>query len=175
MKNDEKLNVESNKICPQCKSKIDKDAKICPNCRCAQWSKKDKKLLKNVLKTFGIIFLVLFVIIIVLAVNSPSVEEECANAKFVNLEEVYDLHAKDVPKAEELYKGKYFKFNGTISHKYKNYMQIQSDYISADVYFNSDYKDNAFSYNVDDNITYCGKINFGLSVQVKNSIILKED
>ena len=48
-----------------------------------------------------------------------------------NLEEVYNLHSKDVPKAEELYKDKYFKFTGTISHKYKTYTQIQSDYVSV--------------------------------------------
>lgn len=168
-------NLKETKICSQCKSEINIDAKICPNCRCAQWSKKDKKLGKTVALIFSMLFITLFVVIIIVAINSPNVEEICANAEFVSLEEVYNLHAKDVPKAEELYNNKYFKFNGTIIHKYKSYIQIQSDYVSADTYFLSDIKEKAYNYNVDDKITYCGKINFGMAIQVKNAIIIEED
>lgn len=171
----EELKSESKKICPHCKSEIDSEAKRCPHCRTTQWSKKDKKLAKNVFKFFGVIFLLLFVILIIIGVNTPSVEEQCKNAEFVKLEDVYELHAKDVSKAEELYKGKYFKFTGTISHKYKNYIQIQSDYINADVYFNTTYKDEASKYNDGDSITYCGKVDYSMSVQVKNAMIVKED
>ena len=107
------------KECNWCKSQVNADAKVCPNCGKRIWEKKHKKGIKAVGITFGIIFLLLFVVIIILALNSPSVEDKCQNAEFVNLEEVYNLHSKDVPKAEELYKDKYFKFTGTISHKYK--------------------------------------------------------
>lgn len=163
------------KECNWCKSQVNADAKICPKCGKAIWEKKHKKGIKAVGITFGIIFLVLFIVIIILALNSPSVEEKCQNAEFITLEEIYNLHSKDVPKAEELYKDKYFKFNGTISHKYKTYTQIQSDYISADVYFSTNYEDKASNYNVDDKITYCGKIDFGMAIQVKNTMIIDEN
>ena len=163
------------KECNWCKSQVNADAKVCPNCGKIILEKKPKKGIKAVGITFGIIFLLLFVVIIILALNSPSVEDKCQNAEFVNLEEVYNLHSKDVPKAEELYKDKYFKFTGTISHKYKTYTQIQSDYVSADVYFSANYKDKASNYNVNDKITYCGKINFGMAIQVKNAMIIDEN
>lgn len=161
------------KECKYCKSEINEDAKVCPNCRRSQWNQNDKKLLKKVFKTIGLVFLILFIVIIVLAINSPNVEDKCVNAEFVKLEDVYEIHAKDIIKAEEQYKDKYFKFTGTISHKYKNYIQIQSDYISADVYFNTKYKDEAFNYNIGDTITYCGKIDYSMSIQVKNAMIVK--
>lgn len=162
------------KECNWCKSQVDKGAKICPNCGKRIWEQKHKKLGKTVGITFGIIFLLLFVVIIILALNSPKVEDKCKNAELITLEEIYDLHSKDVPKAEELYKDKYFKFNGTISHKYKTYIQIQSDYISADTYFSANYKDKAYDYNVNDKITYCGKVDFGMAIQVKNAMIVDE-
>ena len=163
------------KECNWCKSQVNADAKICPNCGKRIWEKKHKKGIKAVGITFGIIFLLLFVVIVILALNSPSVEDKCQDAEFVNLEEVYNLHSKDVPKAEELYKDKYFKFTGTISHKYKTYTQIQSDYVSADVYFSANYRDKASNYNVNDKITYCGKINFGTAIQVKNAMIIDKN
>mgnify|MGYP004459252463 CR=1 FL=1 len=162
------------KQCNWCKSQVDKDAKMCPNCGKAIWEKKHIKGVKKVGIVFGILFLTLFVVIIVLALNTPSAEEYCTSAKFVNLEEVYELHAQNVPKAEELYKDKYFKFTGEAQHIYKSYLQIQSDYISADVYFNSFYQDKSKALNINDKVTYCGKIDFGMSIQVKNSIIVEE-
>ena len=163
------------KECNWCKSQVNKDAKVCPNCGKPIWEKKHKKAIKTVGIVFGIIFSLLFVIIIILALGSPKVEDKCQNAEFVSLEEIYDLHSKDVPKAEELYKDKYFKFTGTISHKYKTYTQIQSDYVSADVYFSANYKDKASNYNVNDKIKYCGKVNFGMAIQVKNAMIIDEN
>ena len=162
------------KQCNWCKSQVDKDAKMCPNCGKAIWEKKHIKGIKKVGIIFGILFLTLFVVIIVLALNTPSAEEYCKSAEFVNLEEVYELHAQNVPKAEELYKDKYFKFTGEVQHIYKSYLQIQSDYISADVYFNSSYQDKSKALNVNDKVTYCGKIDFGMSIQVENSIIVEE-
>lgn len=163
------------KECNWCKSQVNADAKVCPNCGKYIWEKKHKKGIKAVGITLGIIFSLLFVVIIIIALGSPKVEDKCQNAEFVNLEEIYNLHSKDVNKAEELYKDKYFKFNGTISHKYKTYTQIQSDYVSADVYFSANYKEKASNYNVDDKITYCGKINFGMAIQVKNAMIVEEN
>lgn len=163
------------KECNWCKSQVNQGAKICPNCGKRIWEKKHKKGIKTVGIVLGIIFSLLFVIIIILALGSPKVEDKCQNAEFVSLEEIYDLHSKDVPKAEELYKDKYFKFTGTISHKYKTYTQIQSDYVSADVYFSANYKDKASNYNVNDKITYCGKVNFGMAIQVKNAMIIDEN
>ena len=162
------------KECNWCKSQVDKDAKICPKCGKRIWEKKHKKAMKVFGIVVGSVFALLFVVIIIAAINTPSVEEKCKNAELVSLEEIYELHAKDVPKAEELYKDKYFKFNGTISHKYKSYIQIQSDYISADTYFSANYKDKVSNYNVNDKITYCGKVNFGMAIQVKNAMIVEE-
>lgn len=163
------------KECNWCKSQVNEDAKVCPNCGKHIWEKKHQKGIKAVGIILGILVLFLVMIIIILSLDAPDVEEKCQNAEFVNLEEIYELHAKDVPKAEELYKDKYFKFNGTISHKYKTYIQIQSNYVSADTYFLSSYKDKAYSYNVDDKITYCGKVDFGLAIQVKNAMIVEEN
>ena len=97
------------------------------------------------------------------------------NAEFGNLEEIYHLHAQNVPKAEEIYKNKYFKFTGKITHIYNNYLQIESNYISADVYFDSDYKEKAKNLNVNDTITYSGRVDFGMSIIVRDAIIVKED
>lgn len=169
------MEKENTKICSQCKSEIPADAKRCPNCRCTQWNKKEKKIGKIVLKAILGIFALLFIVIIVLALNTPSVEDKCANAKFVTLEEVYNIHSTDVTKAKEMYEGKYFKFTGTIGKKYDKYFQIASDYINADVYFNVNYKDKANELNVGDKITYCGKISYSTSVQVKNAMIINED
>lgn len=163
------------KECNWCKSEVDKDAKICPKCGKRIWDKKHKKGIKAVGVVFGIIFLLLFLVIIILALGSPKVEDKCKDAKLANLEEIYELHAKDVNKAEELYKDKYFKFDGTISHKYKNYIQIQSDYVSSDTYFSANYKEKAFNYNVNDKITYCGKVSFGTAIKVKNAMIVEEN
>ena len=99
------------KECNWCKSQVNKDAKVCPNCGKPIWEKKHKKAIKTVGIIFGIIFSLLFVIIIILALGSPKVEDKCQNAEFVSLEEIYDLHSKDVPKAEKLYKDKYFKLD----------------------------------------------------------------
>lgn len=169
------MEKENTKICPQCKSEIPADAKRCPNCRCTQWSKKDKKRIKSVFKIILGLFALLFVVIIVLALNTPDVEDKCANAEFVTLEEVYNLHSTDVPKAKEMYEGKYFKFTGTIGKKYEKYIQMSSDYINADVYFNANYKEKANTLNVGDKITYCGKVEYFLGVQVKNAMIVNED
>lgn len=163
------------KECNWCKSQVNKDAKVCPNCGKQIWEKKHKKGIKAVGVILGILVLFLIMIIIILSVDVPDVEEKCKSTEFANLEEIYELHAKDVPKAEEIYKDKYFKFNGTISHKYKTYIQIQSNYVSTDTYFLSSYKDKAYNYNVDDKITYCGKVDFGLAIQVKNAIIIDEN
>ena len=73
------------KECNWCKSQVNADAKVCPNCGKRIWEKKHKKGIKAVGITFGIIFLLLFVVIIILALNSPSVEDKCQNAEFVNL------------------------------------------------------------------------------------------
>lgn len=140
-----------------------------------EWEKKHKKGIKAVGITIGIIFLLLFIVIIIIATSSTGVKEKCKNAEFVSLEEIYNLNSKYVPKAEELDKDKYFKFSGTISHKYKSYTQIESDYIKTDVYFSTDYKDKVSSYNADDKITYCGKVDFGMAVQVKNAMIIEEN
>lgn len=163
------------RLCPRCKSEVSPDATRCPNCNVTIWRDKDKKLGKRVLKIFGFIFLALFIILIIVGINTPSSEEKCKDAKVGNLEEIYELKAKDVPKAEELYKDKYFKFTGKISKKYKNYIQIESNYISADVYFAPDYKDKANELNVGDTISYCGKINFGMAIQVKNACIIENE
>ena len=159
--------------CNWCKKDIEDGTKVCPNCGKVVWNEKDKKALKLVGKIIGCIFAVLFIVIIIVAIPSEKVEDKCRNASEANLEEIYELHAKDVPKAEELYKDKYFKFTGTIEHKYKTYMQIQSNYVAADVYFAKDYKDMAFNYAVASKVTYCGKVEFGMSIHVKNAMIIK--
>ena len=163
------------KECNWCKSQVDEKTKICPNCGKRIWDKKHKKGIKTVGIVFGIILLLLFVVIIILALNSPNVEEKCKNAEFIALEEIYELHAKNIAKANELYKDKYFKFNGTVGHKYKKYTQIQSDYISSDTYFSAKYKDKINNYKVNDKITYCGKVSFGVAINVKNAMIIEED
>ena len=159
--------------CNWCKKDIEDGAKVCPNCGKTVWNEKDKKALKLVGKVTCCIFALLFIVIIIVAIPSEKVEDACRNAAEANLEEIYELHAKDVPKAEELYKDKYFKFTGTIEHKYKTYMQIQSNYVAADVYFANDYKDMAFNYAVASKVTYCGKVEFGMSIRVKNAMIIK--
>ena len=141
------------KECNWCKSKVDEGAKVCPKCGKSIWEKKHKSAIKSVGIIFAVLFLLLFIIIIILALGSPKVEDKCKDAEFANLEEIYELHSEDVYAAEELYKNKYFKFTGTISHKYKKYIQIQSNYVSSDTYFSPNYEEKAYSYNVDDEIT----------------------
>ena len=162
------------KECNWCKKEVDEKAKICPYCGKRIWEEKHKKGIKKVGIIFGIIFGLLFIIIIVAALTGKKVEDYCKDAEFANLEEIYNLHATDQPKAESLYKDKYFKFKGKITHKYNKYIQIESNYISADTYFNSSYKDKAYEYDVDSEITYCGKVNFGLAIQVKNAMVIEE-
>ena len=162
------------KECNWCKSEVDEKAKICPNCGKRIWEKKHKSAIKSVGIIFAVLFLLLFVIIIILALGSPKVEDKCKDAEFANLEEIYELHSEDVPAAEELYKDKYFKFKGKISHKYKSYIQIQSEFVSSDTYFSPNYEERAYAYNVDDEITYCGKVDFGLAIKVKNAMVIEE-
>ena len=160
--------------CKWCKEEIKDDAKICPKCGKAVWKEKQKKGAKILGIIVGILFVILLLIVIIVATSSPDVESKCENAEFANLEEIYKLHANDVPKAEELYKDKYFKFKGTIDKKYKSHMLVKSDYIAADVYFVSEYKDKAYEHEVKDKITYCGRVTFGLGIDVKDSILIEE-
>ena len=162
------------KECNWCKSQVNKDAKVCPNCGKAIWEQKDKKRLKKLGMILAILFSLLLIIIIIIVSGDKNVEEKCKNAEYITLEEVYDLHSKNVPKARELYEDKYFKFKGKVTKILDNYTKIESKYITADVYFGNKYKDRIQNMKQNEEVTYCGKVKYSLSVQIKNAIILDE-
>lgn len=161
--------------CDWCKSLVDVNAEICPTCGRIWDKKKIKKMNKKILKIFGLCILLIFVVIIVLVIAEPKVEDKCKNAEYANLEEIYTLHSKNVPQAEKKYENKYFKFDGKVYKTYNDYVQINSEYVGANVYFDYKYSEKAENYQQGEEISYCGKVKFGLGISVKNAMIIEKN
>lgn len=165
------------KECNWCKSQVNKDAKVCPNCGKAIWEKKHKKAIKTVGIVFGIIFLLLFIVIIILALNSPSIEEKCQNATEITLKEVQDKMYENHQNANATYNGNYYVLKGKILHIYSKEVQIQdlnSNY-SIFVKFSSNYDDEILNLKVGDEIKYCGKLEISSgSYKIDNACILND-
>ena len=159
------------KKCNWCKSDVEDDAKVCPNCGKYIWKEKEKKRIKALRIIVGILFAILILIVIIILNPSSKAKEICQNAEMVTLEEIYDLHATNVPQAKEKYEGKYFIIKGKLTKVLDNYAKIESNYITADVYFNKEDLEKVIKMNKNDSITFCGKVKYGLSVNIKDAII----
>lgn len=137
------------------------------------------KVIKNIICVIIIAFIIWAIFYLINHILSyqptdPSIlQEQSKTAEVGNLEEIYETHARNIPKYKDEYEGKYFKFTGTVQHISDNYAQIESQYVCADVYFGN--KDDLKKISPDEVITYYGKIDYGLSLQVKDAIIVQND
>lgn len=164
--------------CDWCKSLVDVNAEICPTCGRIWDKKRIKKMNKKILKIIGLCFLLLFIVIIILAVTLPSVEDECKEASEITLKEVQDKMSENRQNAEATYNNNYYILNGKILHIYSKRVEIQdlNSYYSIFVTFDSTYKDKILDLKVGDTIKYCGKFNMtSISYEIENACIMDND
>ena len=158
--------------CNWCKTKVKEGAKVCPNCGKAIWKEKDKKRVKTLGIIVGILFVILFLIVLIILNPKSKAKEMCKEASRVTLEDVYELHAKNVPQAKEKYEGKYFIIEGKLSKVLDNYAKIESKYITADVYFNKKDKEKVNKMKNNEKVIFCGKVDYGLGVNIKDAMLI---
>ena len=162
------------KECNWCKSQVNQDAKICPNCGKRIWEKKHKKGMKATLIFLGIV--VLLLILVIVAIANPTTHD-CSDATEISLREVHDKIQENHQNAEATYNGNYYILNGQILHVYSNEVQIKdmdSEY-SIFVKFNKEFKDDVLNLKVCDTIKYCGNITLTSSTyKMDNACIIKD-
>ena len=162
------------KECNWCKEKVKEDAKACPNCGKPIWNEKDKKRVTILGIIVGILFIILFLIVLIILNPASKAKEMCKDAPRVTLEDVYELHAKNVPQAKEKYEGKYFIIEGKLSKVLDNYAKIENKYITANVYFNKDDKEKVNKMKNKEKVTFCGKVDYGLGINIKDAMLIEK-
>lgn len=162
------------KECNWCKSQVNQDAKICPNCGKRIWEKKHKKGMKATLIFLGIV-IVLFILVVV-AIANPTTHD-CSDATEITLKEVQEKIQENHQNAEKTYNNNYYILNGKILHIYSKSVEIQdidSGY-SISVSFNKEFKDEILNLKVGDTIKYCGKIKLTSSYyRMENACIIND-
>lgn len=128
------------KKCRYCKTEIDKNAKICPNCKKKQTSKGQ----------IIIAFIIIFVALLLFAIDLNS-EEEVSFDKYTQLnpQELHGDYVSNEISAKEKYSNNYYYFTGKIfkveEYLGDRYLEIRYTYnndttkiIELDAYFNND-------------------------------------
>lgn len=162
------------KQCNWCKSQVDKDAKICPNCGKYIWEKNHKKGMKVSLIFLGIV--VILLILVIVAIANPTIHD-CSDASEITLKEVQDKMSENHKNAEATYNNNYYILNGKILHIYSKEVEIQDldGSYSIFVKFNDEFKDKILNLKVGDTIKYCGKLNISSgSYKISNACIMND-
>lgn len=162
------------KECNWCKSEVDKDAKICPNCGKYIWEKKHKKGMKASLIFLGIV--VILLILVIVAITNPTTYD-CSDASEITLKEVQAKISENHQNAEATYNNNYYILNGKILHIYSKEIEIQDldGSYSIFVKFNDEFKDKILNLKVGDTIKYCGKLSISSgSYKISNACIMND-
>lgn len=162
------------KECNWCKSQVNADAKVCPNCGKRIWEKKHKKGMKASLIFLGIV--VILLILVIVAIANPTTHD-CSDASEITLKEVQAKISENHQNAEATYNNNYYILNGKILHIYSKEVEIQDldGGYSIFVKFNDEFKDEILNLKVGDTIKYCGKLSISSgSYKISNACIMKD-